>query len=120
MTHDERVIKLRGFPEMETVEEVFKYASITTANWYSNGCFKAFPAYKLNRYETEHPYYELTDKEFDMLKELQAEEIRKAKKDYEEEKWVLLKTFDWGDYFQEMWVNKFGDMEMRTIIKDEK
>ena len=116
MDHDEEVLSRRGFPEMQSDKDIYRYARIVSGGWFRNGRKNRFVDYKLNESMKEHPYHDLTLSEYARLRLIQANLQDREKKDESEKNWKLVKTKDWGAYVQELWESSTGESKIITKI----
>lgn len=114
-SRDEFVYECRHFGPIETDEELLEYAEKVTWGWSDAGHHHTFTSFYLSDYVMREPYASLTRKEFDRLKELQAEARAEEKRIEEEKEWKYKKTIYWADNsVEEIWVNKYG--EEKTVM----
>ena len=116
-SRDEYIFKCRNFGAIESDDELMKYAEKVTSNWYDAGYHRTFTGYYLGDYCLDHPMRDLTTKEYERLKELQKEAIRKEKEEYESQEWKYVETSYWADNsVEETWINKYGEKETRMVV----
>lgn len=116
-SRDEFIYKARHRGPIESDAELLEYAREETSNWSSAGWSREFKDYFLSDYALARPFSRLTRKEFDRLKELQAE----ARRDYEraeaEREWKLIGTNYWADNsVEEIYEDKYGARKTVMVI----
>ena len=111
-SHDEFIYRKRGFGEIQSDEELIEFAEKASCNWYNAGWHRSFISFYLSDYALSEPRASLTNKEFNRLKELQAE-ARAAYKAAEDAKcWKLVRTLYWADNsVEEIWEDKDGNQK---------
>lgn len=109
-SRDEFIFECRHFGPIETDEELLAYAEKVTSKWYSAGWHQSFVGFYLSDYALAEPYRSLTLKEFNRLKELQAEARAEAKRIEDAKQWRLVDTLYWADNsVEEIFEDKDGN-----------
>ena len=108
-TADDFRYKARGFGAITNDDDLMAYAEKVTYGWSSAGHKRTFIGFYLSDYAMSEPYASLTRAEFNRLKELQAEAIRKAKEADDARQWQYVRTIYWADNsIEEIWRDKDG------------
>ena len=105
----------RGFGEITNDEELIAYAEKVSYGFQYAGHRHDFIDAYLSDYALERPFCELTDTEFQRLKEIQKR-IRDEEKAKDEARgWKLVETLYWADNsVEEIWQAEDG--EKRTVM----
>ena len=99
----------RGFGEIESDEELLKYAEKVTSNWYDSGHHRTFTTYYLSDYALSEPYKSLTRAEFGRLKKMQQEAKETEKQADDAREWKKVNTIYYADNSViEIWRDKNG------------
>lgn len=106
---DNWVYTKRGFGAITSDRVLMEYAEKVSYGWSDAGWHHKFEDFYLSDYALAHPRYDLTDAEFNRLKELHAEAIAKRKAEDDAREWRYVRTIYWADNSEEeIWVDKNG------------
>lgn len=90
--------------------ELIAFAEEASHGWYDAGWKHSFIGFYLSDYALSEPRASLTRKEFERLKELQAEAIAAHKAAEKARNWQKVKTLYWADNsVEEVWRDKDGN-----------
>ena len=116
-SRNEFVYRHRGFGPIETDEELLKYAEKVTGGWYNAGWHRTFTTYWLGDYALDHPYYDLTSKEYARLKELQKEAQAAEKAADDAREWRKVDRICYADNSEEeIWEDKDGIRKTVMVV----
>ena len=105
----------RGFGAITSDRVLMDYAKKVTSDWYDAGWHRKFEDFYLGDYALDHPRCDLTDAEYERLRELQKEARAKAKAEDDAREWKYVETIYWADNSEEeVWVDKNG-IEKRVM-----
>lgn len=121
-SRDEYIFKKRGFGEIMEGSRgdrfLFKYAKEVTSDWYSAGHHHTFEGFYLGDYCLDHPMCDLTTREYERLKAIQAEAIAEKNRIEEEKEWKYDHTIYWADNSEEqIWINKYGEKKSVMAVQ---
>lgn len=115
-TREEFIYRKRGFGEIQTDEELLAYAEKVSYGFQYAGHRHKFTEVYLSDYALERPYCELTDTEFQRLKDIQKRMIAEEKAADEARGWELIETRYWADNsVDQLWRAKDGGEKIVTI-----
>lgn len=121
-SRDEYIFEGRGFGEILEGQRgdrfLLEYAKKVTSNWYRSGHNHTFISFYLGDYCLDHPMCDLTTREYERLKALQAEAIAEAKRIEDEKEWRYDHTIYWADNSEEeIWINKYGEKKSVMAVQ---
>lgn len=115
-TRDEYIFRKRGFGEIKTDEELIAYAEKVSYGFQYAGHRHSFTDAYLSDYAMSRPYCELTDTEFQRLKDIQKRMREEEKAKDEARGWELIETRYWADNsVDQLWRAKDGGEKIVTI-----
>ena len=116
-SRDEFVFKKRGFVAIESDEELMAFAEKVTHGWSESGWKQTFAGFYLGDYALDQPKASLTAREYERLKELQAEARAAAKAADDAREWRLVdRVFRADNSEEEIWEDKDGIRKTVMVV----
>lgn len=116
-SRDEFIFARRGFGAIETDAELMAYAEKVTSGWYYSGWKRKFTGFYLSDYALSEPYSSLTKKEFERLKELQAEAQAEFERAEEAKQWRFIERIHYADNsVEDVYEDKDGNRKNEMVV----